>query len=140
MWVIFICKHVIIYTVCFQKNAIWNCIRICLGDKDATSLIREIDDQVIKLQKGDRSHEGYLYKQANSLYKGWRLFYFVIEDKKTVRTTLFSMSPVFLDSYTFFIFYKYFIFWICSEKKTKKIQKGIRFFWNCVKSKKLGVL
>ena len=54
------------------------------GDKDATSAVKDYDDQIMPIRASDRSHEGYLYKQANSVFKGWRLSYFVIEDKKTV--------------------------------------------------------
>ena len=59
---------------------------IFLGDKDASSLVNGIDDEdrLIKPLKGTTNHEGYLYKQANSLYKGWRLSFFVIEDRQTV--------------------------------------------------------
>ena len=54
------------------------------GDKDASSAIKNYDEPISNKQIEVRSHEGYLYKQANSIYKGWRLSYFVIEDRKTV--------------------------------------------------------
>ena len=65
------------------KNSQSYLYKIFLGDKDASSAVKDFDEHVVSKQV-DRSHEGYLYKQANSIYKGWRLSYYVIEDKKTV--------------------------------------------------------
>jgi myotubularin-related protein 5/13 len=60
--------------------------RAMKGDKDASSLVNGIDDEdrLIKPLKGSSNHQGYLYKQTNSLYKGWRLSFFVIEDRQTL--------------------------------------------------------
>lgn len=58
--------------------------RASKGDPDASSAIREQDEKIRTLPPSNRSHEGYLFKQSNSVFHSFKLSYFVLEGKQQV--------------------------------------------------------